>query len=171
MFSLFILQNLSPFLISPPKAPYSFPPSPSSLTHPFPASLTWHSPTLGHRAVTRPRTSPLIDVPQGRAMLHMPLEPWDPPCVPFGWWFSPWELWGNWLDHIVVPPMGLQTLSVPYILSLAPPLGTLCSVQWMAVSIHFCICQVFLLKTVFIFHFKIFLLGTEKKQFSFLVIL
>jgi hypothetical protein len=24
----------------------------------------------------------------------MRLEPWVPPCVLFGWWFSPWELWG-----------------------------------------------------------------------------
>ena len=37
--------------------------------------------------------------------------------------------------------MGLQTPSASWILSLAPSLGTLCSVQWMAVSIHFCICQ------------------------------
>ena len=37
--------------------------------------------------------------------------------------------------------MGLQTPSVSWILSLAPSLGTLCSVQWMAVSIHFCICH------------------------------
>jgi hypothetical protein len=37
--------------------------------------------------------------------------------------------------------MGLKTPSVPWVLSLAPALGTLCSVQWMAVSIHFCICQ------------------------------
>ena len=37
--------------------------------------------------------------------------------------------------------MGLQTPSAPSILSLPPPLGTLCSVQWMAVSIHFCISQ------------------------------
>ena len=43
--------------------------------------------------------------------------------------------------HIVVPPMGLQTPSAPWVLSLAPPLGTLCSVQWITVSIHFCICQ------------------------------
>jgi hypothetical protein len=21
-------------------------------------------------------------------------EPWVPPCVLFGWWFSPWALWG-----------------------------------------------------------------------------
>jgi hypothetical protein len=52
--------------------------------------------------------------------------------------FSPRELW---LVHIVVPSMGLQTPSAPWVLSLAPSLGTLCFVQWMAVSIHFCICQ------------------------------
>ena len=46
-----------------------------------------------------------------------------------------------WLVHIVVPPMGLQTPSAPWVLSLAPSLGTLCSVQWMAVSIHLGICQ------------------------------
>jgi hypothetical protein len=67
----------------------------------------------------------------------MQLEPWVPPCVFFfGWWFSPRELWGYWLVPIV-PPMGLQTPSAPWVLSLAPSLGTLCSVQWMAVSIHF----------------------------------
>jgi hypothetical protein len=34
---------------------------------------------------------------------------------------------------------GLQASSAPWVLSLAPSLGTLCSVQWMTVSIHFCI--------------------------------
>ena len=43
--------------------------------------------------------------------------------------------------HVVIPPMGLQSPSAPLVLSLAPSLGTLCSVQWMAVSIYFCICQ------------------------------
>jgi hypothetical protein len=37
--------------------------------------------------------------------------------------------------------MGLQTPSGPCILSLALSLGSLCSVQKMAVSIHFCIFQ------------------------------
>ena len=37
--------------------------------------------------------------------------------------------------------MGLQTPLAPWVLFIAPSLGTLCSVQWMAVSIHFCICQ------------------------------
>jgi hypothetical protein len=69
------------------------------------------------------------------------LEPWVPPRLLFGWWFSSWELWGYWLVHIVVPPMGLQTPSFPWVLSLASPLGTLCLVQWLAESIHLCICQ------------------------------
>jgi hypothetical protein len=64
-----------------------------------------------------------------------------PPCVFFDWWLSSPELWRYWLVHIVVPPMELQTASAPWILSLAPSLGVLCSVQWMTVSIHFCICQ------------------------------
>jgi hypothetical protein len=39
--------------------------------------------------------------------------------VLFGWWFSPWELWEYWLVLIVVPPIGLQTPSAPWVLSLA----------------------------------------------------
>ena len=46
-----------------------------------------------------------------------------------------------WLVHMVVPPMGLQTPSAPWVLALAPAFGILFSVQWLAVSIHFCICQ------------------------------
>ena len=34
-----------------------------------------------------------------------------------------------WLVHIVVLPIGLQTPSAPWVLSLAPPLGALCSIQ------------------------------------------
>jgi hypothetical protein len=30
---------------------------------------------------------------------------------------------GYWLVHIVVPPIGLQFLLAPWVLSLAPPLG------------------------------------------------
>ena len=57
------------------------------------------------------------------------------------WWLSPWELLGYWLVHIVVPPMGLQTPSAPWVLSLDPPLGTLCSVEWLAESVPLCICH------------------------------
>jgi hypothetical protein len=44
-----------------------------------------------------------------------------------------------WFIHIVVPPMGLQTPSAPSVLSLISSLGTLCSVQWLAMRIHLCI--------------------------------
>jgi hypothetical protein len=74
-------------------------------------------------------------------LLHMRLEPWVPLYVLSGWWFSPWEVWRVWLVNIVVFPMGLQTPSAPSFLSLTPPLGSRCSVQWLAASIHLCICQ------------------------------
>ena len=47
----------------------------------------------------------------------------------------------SWLVHIVGPPMGLQVPSAPSVLFLAPPLGTLCSVQWKTESNHLCISQ------------------------------
>jgi hypothetical protein len=52
----------SPFLVSPLKIPYPF--ILLLLTNPpTPASLPWHSPTLGHRAFTAPRASPLNNRP------------------------------------------------------------------------------------------------------------
>ena len=56
----------------------------------------------------------------------MQIEPWVPPCVFFDWSFSPWEFWGYWLVHIV-PLMGLQTTSSPWVISLAPSLETIAS--------------------------------------------
>ena len=110
MYSLLKLQMLSPFFISTPNAPI--------LTHlplltnpPTPASLFWHSHMLEHRAFKRPTSSPLIDVPQGHPLLCMRLETWVPLFASFDQWFSPWELWGYWLFHIVVLPMRLQTPS------------------------------------------------------------
>ena len=107
---------------------------------PTSSSMCCHSPTLDHLALSGPRASPPIDVSQGHPLLHMQLEPWVPPCVLFGWWFSPWELWEYWLVHIVLP-MGLQAPSAPSVLSLAPPLGTLSSVQWLDESMHLWFCQ------------------------------
>jgi hypothetical protein len=59
-------------------------------------------------------------------LCYICMESWVPPCIFFGWWFIPWEL---------------QIPSAPWVLSLAHPLGALYSVQWLAVSIHLCICQ------------------------------
>ena len=131
---------LFPFLVSAVKIPYPLP-SPSAPQPNHSHSWSQNYPILGHKALTRPRASPPIDDQLGHPLLHIQLEPQVPPCVFFDWWYSSKELWGYWLVHIDVPPMGLQTPSAPWVLSLAPSLGTLCSVQWMAVSIHFCICQ------------------------------
>ena len=39
----------------------------------------------------------------------------------------------------IVLPMGLQTPSISLVLTLTPPLGSLCSVQWLVASICICI--------------------------------
>jgi hypothetical protein len=78
-------------------------------THPhIPTSPSWDSLTLRYLAFTEPRASPPTDAQQGHPLLHMWLEPWGPPCVLFGWWFSPWELWAGGLVgwYCVVLPMG-----------------------------------------------------------------
>ena len=64
----------------------------------------------------------------------MQLEPWVPPCVLLGWWFSPLELLGIWLVDIVVLFMGLQTPSASSVLALTPPLGFLPSVHCICIG-------------------------------------
>jgi hypothetical protein len=84
------ISNFIPFPGFPSESPH---PLPLLTNPPSPASLPWHSPTLGHRAFIGPRASPPIDDWQGHPLIYMQLEPWVSPCVLFGWWFSPWELW------------------------------------------------------------------------------
>jgi hypothetical protein len=115
----------SPFLVSPPKSSYPLSPPPAHQpTHSCFLALTFtYTGGTGHRAFSGPRASPPTDDRQGHLLLHTLLEPWVPPCELFGWWFIPWELWGYWLVHILAPPRGPQTPSVPWVLSLTPPLG------------------------------------------------
>jgi hypothetical protein len=123
----------------PPKTSYTIRPSLASMRvfpnhSSTPTSPPLHSLTPGNQAFPGPRASSPIDAQQGHPWLHMPLEPWVPPCALFDWWFSPWEFWwggkvGSWLVDIAVLPMGLQTPSAPSFLSLTPPLGSPCSVQ------------------------------------------
>jgi hypothetical protein len=68
---------------------------------------TLEFPYTGNRAFSGSRASPPIDDWQGHPLLHMQLDPWVSPGVLFGWWCSPWELWGLWLIDIILP-MGLQ---------------------------------------------------------------
>ena len=130
---------LSSFLV-PHTNSIPFPSHPASMrvfSHPTTHS---HLPTLTFSYTSLYRTKCLFSR-QGHPLLHRWLEPCVPPCVLFGWWFSSWELFGVWLVDIVVLPMGFQTLSVPSVLSLTPPLGNPSSIQWLAASIHLCICQ------------------------------
>ena len=135
---LFTFQMMSPFLF-PLWKPTIPSPLPLLTNPPTPTSLSWHTPTMRHQALSGPRASLPIAVQEDHPLLHMQLEPWVPPFVLFDWWFSPCELWGYWLVHIVVSLMGRQAPSAPSVLSLASPLGK-CSVQCLADSIHLCIC-------------------------------
>ena len=42
-----------------------------------------------------PHSNDFIIFPLFNVVLHLQLEPWVLPCVLFGSWFSPWELWGG----------------------------------------------------------------------------
>ena len=89
----------------------------------------------------RRRAFPFIDNRQSNPLLYMYLEPWIPPYVSLvGGLVSGRELWVVQLVDIVLP-MGLQTPSAPSVLPLTPPLGSLCSVWWLATSIYICIGQ------------------------------
>jgi hypothetical protein len=113
------ISNVIPFPSFPSQLPYPLPPPPAPQPT-YSHSWSWHSPILGHRSFTGPRASPPIDDQLGHPLLHMKLEQQVPPCVFFDWWFSLKEVWGYWLIHIDVPPMGLQNPSSPWVLSLAP---------------------------------------------------
>jgi hypothetical protein len=76
LYLYFKCYPLSWFPLRKPPISSPHPPNP-----PTSASLSWHSPTLGHRAFSGPRTFPPIDVQQGHPLLHMQLEPWVPPCL------------------------------------------------------------------------------------------
>jgi hypothetical protein len=95
-----------------PKAPYTFP-TPCLPTRPLllpgpGIPLYWGIWTSEYKGASLPSDG------RHMHMLHMQLET---------------QLWGYWLVHIVVPPIGLQTPLASWVLSLAPSLGALCSIQ------------------------------------------
>jgi len=112
---------------------------------PTPASPPWHFPTLGHQPFTGPRASPPTNVWQGHPLLlmHMAGAVGSSTCT---FWLVVYSLGalGALVGWYCCSSYGLQTPSaqlVPSVLSLTPPLQTLCSIQWLAVSICLCICQ------------------------------
>jgi hypothetical protein len=123
IFFLFF-QMLSPFPFSPPlplETSYPiFSPTASmrALLHlPIHSHLpTLSSPTLGHLSSLH-RTKDLCNI---CSWSHV---------YSFVDGLVPWSSWGDWLVDIAVLPVGLQSPSIPSVLSLTPLLGTLCSVQ------------------------------------------
>ena len=119
------ISNVIPFPDYPSKNPLSPPPAHQPtysyflvLAFPYTGALSLLR-TKGlssHWCLTRPSSA----TNAARAMS---------PTMCFLWWFNPRELWRYWLVHIVVPPIGLQIPSAPSVLSLAPPLGALWSIQ------------------------------------------
>jgi hypothetical protein len=96
-----------------PKVPHLLP---QPLPHPpTPTSWPWRSPVLRQIKFTRPMD------------------------LSFHWWpgkpssdtyaARDRSSGGYWVVHIVVPPIGLQIPLAPWVLSLAPPLGALWSIQ------------------------------------------
>jgi hypothetical protein len=125
-------------------------PSTNTLTPPPSHCFHEGAPLLPH--TTTPASAPsiplhcVIEPPQDQGPLF-PLLPdktvlFDmcscvPPCVLFGFWFSPSELWVVWLVVIVDPLMGFQNPSAPSVLTLMFSLSSLYSVTWVAS----CICM------------------------------
>ena len=112
-------------------------PTPSP-THSYFLALAF--PYTGARIFRGTRSPSPIDDQTGHSLLHMQLKPGVLPCVFFGWLFSPRELWRNWLVHVFLPygtAKPFSSLGTFY----SSFIGDLCSIQRMAGSIHFCICQ------------------------------
>jgi hypothetical protein len=80
---------------------------------PTPASWPWHSPVLGHIIFARPRASPLIDGRLGHYLLHMQLET---------------QVLGRTSSYYCSSYRAADSLA-PWVLSLAPSMGALGSIQ------------------------------------------
>ena len=135
--SSFTFQMLSSFLVSPPKPPYSIP---------SPAYQPTHSSFL---ALAFPYTFPLEPLQDQASLLPLMTDK-AIFCYLCGWShgsFLVYSLVGDLVPGSsggtgwFILLLGLQTPSAPWVLSLVPPMRTLCSVQWLAESIHLCICQ------------------------------
>ena len=106
---LFLLLGIFLIYISNaiPEVPHTLPPYPLP-THSHFLALAF--PCIGAYKVCNSNGPLSSDGQLGHLLIHMQLES---------------SALGYWLVHNVVPPIGLQTPLVPWVLSLAPPLGAL----------------------------------------------
>ena len=128
MFSLFLfpLQKLPTYLIPPPLVLWgcSCPQPPTVTSPPWHYTGTKPSQDQGHSLPSKPCKAVLCFIfNDSHSSLHV---------YSFVWLFSPWEFWGFRLVDVVVLPMGCKPHSAPSVLSLTPPLGNWCSIQWLS---------------------------------------
>jgi hypothetical protein len=129
------ISNVFIFPSFPSRTPLSHSPPPASMRV-LPPPLPPHCPGIPLHWGTKPSQDqgPLLleDARQSHPLLHMQLEPWVPPCVLYGWWFSRWELGGGggWVlvGWYCCSSYGVANPFSP----LTPPLGS----PWLAVSIR-----------------------------------
>jgi hypothetical protein len=122
---------LFPFQVSPPQTSHPIHP-PLCLYEGIPPYSCLNAlafPCAEVSSLHRTKGLPPIDARSSHPLLHKQLELWAPPCVLFGWWFTPWEIWVVRLVDTVVFPMGLQTPSAPSVCPPTLPLGSLGSVE------------------------------------------
>jgi hypothetical protein len=93
-----------------PKSPLYLPPLPYP---PIPIFWPWHSPVLGHKKFA---------CPMGLSFQWWPTRP------SFDTYAARVKSSGVLVSSLVDAPTGLQISLVPWILSLVPPLGALCSI-------------------------------------------
>lgn len=103
-----------------------------------PTSPPWHSATLANWAFTEPRAS-LIDARQHHPHIHMWLEPCVPVHVPFGWWLSPWEVWGYLVGWHCCSFYGVAKPFSSFNPFSNSSIGAPMLIQLLAVTIHLCI--------------------------------
>ena len=134
---------LFPFLVSlPPGNTLSHPPSSCFYestpppTHPFPPHLSCIS-YAGASSLHRTKGLPFHWCQIRPSSATYVSGAMDPSMAPYSLirWFSLWKFWVvQWVD-IAVLPMGFQTPSATSVLFKTPLLGSLCLVQWLAMSI------------------------------------
>jgi hypothetical protein len=146
----FTFQKLSSFLVPPHKTPHPIPFHPASMgvfpQPPTHSHLLHHGISLQWGIKLSQDQEPFLTLMPDQAIF----------CYICSWSHGSFHMYSlvgdlvpqssgaglEWLVDIVVLPIGLQSPSAPSVLSLTPPLRTLCGVQWLARSILLCICHI-----------------------------
>jgi hypothetical protein len=98
------ISNVIPFPTFPLETPYTIPPTSVRMLPLPPTHSQFRALAFPYTGTSRLHRTKGFSARQCHPLLHSQLEPSVPPCVFFGWSFSPWELGGGggvWLVDIV----------------------------------------------------------------------